>query len=138
MSLGNDLAAALPGMRAQAESMMTDSCVITDGTGEPVWNNDTGTYDVPAGATVYSGKCRLRMPRMTGSRVDVGEASWAVDDGVLSLPVDGSEAVAAGHVAVVTLRNDSAASVTVTVQATHVQTASTARRLPVKVVARDA
>jgi len=118
--------------------MMTDSCVVTGPGGEPVWNDATGEYETPAGSTVYSGKCRLRMPRTSGSRVDAGDASWAVDDGVLSLPVVGSEAVGSGHVAVVALGNDPTASVTVTVQAGHVQTNSTARRLPVKVVARDA
>src|SRR5690349_19563492 len=106
--------------------MMRDSCVITDG-GEPVWNNTTGTYDIPAGATVYEGRCRLRMPRAAGSRENAGEASWAVDDGILSLPVAGSQAVAAGHVAVVSLSRDPAATVTVTVQETQVQTDSTAR-----------
>ena len=138
MSLGDDIAAALPDLRAHAESLMWDSCVITGDGGAPVWNDETGTYDSPAGSTIYSGKCRLRMPRAAGNRVDSGEASWAVDDGVLSLPVDGSQAVTAGPVAVVTLGLDPLVSVTVTVQATHAQTASTARRLPVKVVSRDA
>ena len=137
MSLGDDIAAVLPELRAQAESMMRDSCVIT-GTTAGTWDDATGTYGEPTSGTVYAGKCRLRMPRTTGSRADAGDASWAVDDGVLSLPVDGSQAVASGHVAVVTLGSDPMASITVTVQATHVQTDSTARRLPVKVVVRDA
>ena len=138
MSLGGDIAWALPGLRAEAESMMVDTCVITGPGGSPVWDDATGTYTTPAGVTVYEGACRLRMPRTIGSKSEAGEASWSVDDGVLSLPVTGSEDVAAGHVAVVTLTNDPAATVKVTVQAAHIQTNSTARRLPVKVVARDA
>lgn len=136
--IGDDLAAALPELRAQAESMMRDTCVITGDGGEPVWNDETGTYDTPASVTIYTGKCRLRMPRAAGTRVDSGAATWAVDDGVLSLPVDGSQAVTAGHVAVVTLGSDPLTTVRATVQATHAQTDSTARRLPVKVVSRDA
>lgn len=138
MSLGSDIAEALPELRAEAEARMRDSCVITGPGGEPVWNDTTGRYETPAGATVYSGKCRLRMPRTAGTSTEAGDASWAVDDGVLSLPVHGSEDVASGHVAVVTLGSDPMTTVTVTVQATHVQTDSTARRLPVKLVARDA
>ena len=117
---------------------MLDSCVITGAAVPGEWSDETGSYGDPTSPTVYSGKCRLRMPRTAGSTVQAGEASWAVDDGVLSLPVDGSEGVAAGHVAVVSLANDPAATVTVTVQAGHVQTFSTACRLPVKVVSRDA
>jgi hypothetical protein len=138
VSLGDDIARRLPALRALAESTMRDSCVIAGAGAVPVWDDETGTYSVPTGDVVYEGKCRLRMPRATGSRESAGEASWAVDDGVLSLPVAGSQAVGAGHVAVVSLDSDPMASVTVTVQATHVQTDSTARRLPVKVVARDA
>ena len=138
MALGDAVAAALPELRAEAESMMRDSCVITGPGGDPVWNDTTGQYETPAGSTVYSGKCRLRMPRTAGTRTEAGDATLAVDDGVLSLPVAGSEDVGSGHVAVVTLGNDPMATITVTVQATHVQTDSTARRLPVKVVARDA
>lgn len=138
MTLGDDLAAALPELRAHAESMMRDSCVIMGAETPGEWSDETGSYGDPTAPTIYSGKCRLRMPRTAGSRVESGEASWAVDDGILSLPVEGSQAVAAGHVAVVSLGNDPVASVTVTVQATHVQTDSTARRLPVKVVSRDA
>lgn len=137
MTLGERIAAALPELRAQAESTMVDSCVITASVAG-AWDDATGTYGDPTDTTVYEGKCRLRMPRTTGSRVEAGGATWAVDDGVLSLPVDGSEDVTSGHVAVVTLSNDPAATVTVTVQAGHVQTHSMARRLPVKLVARDA
>lgn len=135
--LGQDIEAALPELRAQAESMMHDACVITGPGGSPTWNDTTGEYDIPDGASVYAGKCRLRMPgRVT--RVDAGAASFAVDEGTLSLPVDGSEDVAAGMTAVVALDNDPMASVTVAIQASHVQSDSTARRLPVKLVSRDA
>lgn len=116
---------------------MRDSCVITTTT-PGAWDDATGTYGAPTTSTAYSGPCRLRMPSARGSRVDSGEATWAVDEGTLSLPVVGSEDVASGMTAVVTLGNDPLATVGVFVQATHVQTDSTARRLPVKVVARDA
>lgn len=134
---GASIAARLPELRALAESVMVDSCVIT-GTTPGAWDDETGTTGDPVTVTFYSGRCRLRMPATNGARVQSGDASWAVDDGVLSLPVDGSEAVASGHVAVVTLANDPASPVSVTVQAGHVQTFSTARRLPVKLVSRDA
>ena len=135
--IGHDIAATLPELRSHAESMMTDACVITGPNGSPTWDDATGTYTIPAGSTVYAGPCRLRMPgRVT--RADSGDAAFAVDEGTLSLPVDGSEDVGAGMVALVALGNDPIASVSVSIQATHVQTNSTARRLPVKLVSRDA
>ena len=137
MTLADDIAAALPELRAQAESMMVDACLITSA-GEPVWDDATGTYLPPTLTTVYEGKCRVRNANPAPQSADAGEAMWAVDLIVLSLPVSGSEAVADGHEVTFTAARDSALlSVTAVVQAGHVQTNSTARRLPCKVVSRD-
>ncbi|MFN2344762.1 MAG: DUF6093 family protein, partial [Dermatophilaceae bacterium] len=86
MMLGHDIAAELPLLRAEAESHMTSTCVATT-LGEPTWDDATGTYAPGEPTTVYSGKCRLRMPYSYPQNADAGEGAWAVDRGTLSLPL---------------------------------------------------
>lgn len=65
--IADDIAAALPELRAQAEARMTDVCRITrPGDGDPVFNKGTGQYEDPAPVEVYGpdtapyfGKCRI-------------------------------------------------------------------------------
>ncbi|MFC0623232.1 DUF6093 family protein [Kribbella deserti] len=51
--------------RPVAELSMTARCTIdADGTGEPVWNNDTGTWDAPARVVLHTGvPCRIQQQR---------------------------------------------------------------------------
>jgi hypothetical protein len=91
VSLGQDIAAALPELRAQAESLMQDACTITvPGEGRGPWNDETGTYDPPAPVTLYSGKCRVRQPNTSGNTADAGEATFSVSDRIVSIPLSGS------------------------------------------------
>lgn len=139
VTLGDDIAAVLPELRAQAESMMVDTCRITH-PGASVWDDETGTYTPGEPVTVYEGKCRLRRPAPAPQSTDAGETEWAVDVLVLSLPIAGSEDVADGNtVTMLTSANDPAmVGLELSVQGGHWQTNSTARRLPVKVVTHDA
>ena len=136
--LGDDIAAALPELRAHAESMMVDACLITSA-GEPVWDDATGTYVPGPGTTVYEGKCRVRNANPAPQNADAGEAAWAVDQVVLSLPLDGTAAVTDGCTATITacLNDPGMVGLVLTVQAGHFQTDSTARRVPCQVVSRD-
>jgi hypothetical protein len=125
--------------RAAAESLMRDMCVITS-SAAGTWDDATGTYTDPTETTVYEGKCRVRQPSPTGGQVDSGAAVWTVDHAVVSLPIDGTDTIGPGHVITITA---SAAEPTrvgwvLTVEAGHYQTDSTARRLPCRVVSRDA
>ncbi len=140
MSLGAAIAGALPGMRAEAESMMRDSCVVRDpSAASQTWNESTGTYVTGAAPIVYSGKCRVRDASPSPGDVAAGEAAWTVRRVIVHLPVEGSGAVRQGHTVTVThCPNDSAmVGLTATVAAFHAQTNSTARRLPCEVVTRD-
>ena len=130
MSLGADIAAALPGLRAQAESLMVDSCVVTS-TGEPVWDEPAGEWTAPDGVTVYAGKCRVQLPNVAESNPVAGETEWTVQAAIVSLPVAGSEAVRIGHTGVLTSGVfDSRLSGTVyRVTGEHKKTHATARRL---------
>ena len=137
--LGDDVAAVLPELRREAESLMVDTCAITT-PGAPTWDATNGIYTPGEPVTVYEGKCRIRKPSAAPQGADSGEAAWAVDDYVLSLPILGSESVTNGHdVEILTSANDPAAvGMMLTVSGGHWQTHSTARRLPCKVVSRDA
>ena len=137
--LGDDIAAALPGLRAQAESMMRDSCVITGPAGAPVWDEAAGTYTTGEPVVVYTGPCRVRQASAAPQTTDAGETGWAVDAFVLLLPVSTSTAVGDGHTVAFTAASDPALlAVTAQVQGGHAQTFTTARRLLCKVVTRDA
>lgn len=139
VNLGAELAAALPGLRVQAESLMGSTCRVTT-PGTATWDDSTGVYTEGTPTTVYEGKCRLRRPAAAPQGLESGEAAWAVDQYVLSLPVVGSEDVEDGmDVEILTSANDSAlVGLTLTVAGGHWQTDSTARRLPCKVASRDA
>ena len=139
MSLGAAVVGALPGMRAEVESMMRDSCVVRDpSAASQTWDEATGTYVAGAAPTVYSGKCRVKRG-VVDNLVVSGEADAAVADVTVSLPVTTSTAVRLGHEVTVTACEMDPALVDVVFQVVgpaHAQTHATARRLSCRVVSR--
>lgn len=59
--LGQDVAAALPGLRAEAESLMVDEVLVESATGETTID-DVTLEEVPVWAEVYAGPCRIQRP----------------------------------------------------------------------------
>lgn len=139
--LAHDVEAELPTWRAEAESRMTSTCEATT-PGEQVWNPTAGVYIDQGPVVHYTGPCRLRMGNPAPQNADAGETTWAADRGVLSLPIsDPSSAnVLDGMTVTITANPNDPAMVglELTVLAPHYQTDSTARRLPVQIVTRDA
>lgn len=137
--LADEIAAALPELRAEAEALMQDTCRVTS-PGEKVWDDDEGKYVPGPPVVVYEGPCRLRNAYPAPQGVSTGETSWAVDAFVLSLPIATSGGVRDGHrVEMLTSAHDPAVvGMELVVSAPHPQTHSTARRLPVRLVTRDA
>lgn len=86
MNLGADIAAALPGFRTQAESLMKDQCTVTRGTSDPVFNPNSGQYEPGAGNQVYAGKCRIQSGTTQASNPEAGGAVFTVERVVLQLP----------------------------------------------------
>ena len=117
--------------RKQAEALMESTCVITRSAGETV-DHSTGATVPATTTTIYTGKCRLRMPDNRSNDVTAAAQMIAVQSPVLSLPVVGSEEVRTNDVAVVSSPLD-AATVTVRITGLDVQTHATARRFPVEV-----
>jgi hypothetical protein len=85
--IGADLAAVLPELRAQAESMMLDTCTIaTPGTGAGTFDEDTGITTPPAPVTVYTGACRVQSRDVQPSNPQAGETEYTTIAYVISVP----------------------------------------------------
>lgn len=82
--LGDTIREALPRLRAQAESMMVDTCTVRRVTGE--LTDDDGNV-TPAYVAVYSGKCRVPPPTVQASTPEVGGASMTVRRQEIHFPV---------------------------------------------------
>ena len=135
--LADDIAAALPGLRAEAEALMVDTCRITKpGVGKPVRDPDTGEYVDPPRVTVYEGPCRWRNAYPAPQSVQAGGVTWAADIVIVSIPVAEAGGIENGCVVELTASAMDPASVgmTATVMADHVQTFSTACRVPARIV----
>ena len=57
MSLVDDVLAALPGMRSEAESLMLDTCTVHR-PGEPVTDSDGNV--TPSLTLLYTGPCKIQ------------------------------------------------------------------------------
>lgn len=134
VSLGEVLSAALPELRAHAESRMTDTVKITRGAGEPVWDEETGMYD-DAPVDVYEGPARLRLASSVVGDVDAQGQLLAAQTPVLSLPVLTSGGVKVNDTVLITAsQNDPAlVGLVLNVEGLFFQTDATARRLQVEV-----
>ena len=89
MTIGPAITAALPDLRAQAESLMTATATITRATGEPVW--DPVLEEMSDGAaTIYDGPARLLPPSSATAGVDAAGQSVLVTGRVVAVPHDTS------------------------------------------------
>jgi len=128
VSLGYDIVGALPGLQAQAESMMLDTVRIrrksnASPTPDPVTGDLVSSY-----TTIYEGKCRLVLHSKVVANVDAQSQLLAVQEPELHVPV----AVAGVQVGdeFELLSGDGVDGQIVGV---HPQTFKTARRFPVKI-----
>lgn len=92
--LSDDIAAALPELRAHAESLMVDSCTITrrrlDEDGEPVREMDPVTLELTdVWDEVWAGRCRVQRPGavMVGREPVVGGAEYNVETVHVQVPL---------------------------------------------------
>lgn len=90
----DDIAAALPELRAHALSLMVDSCTIArrrlDGNGEPVREMDPVTLELTdVWDEVYAGRCRVQRPGavMVGREPVVGGVEYSVETVHVQVPL---------------------------------------------------
>lgn len=93
MSLARDIAFALPELRAQAESLMVDGCVIGFETKSTVIDEQTGLYPDVIAEPVYTGPCELMDARAALQEVEAAGQLLIEQGSILKLPVDGSAGV---------------------------------------------
>ena len=85
MTLGDDVVATLPLLRAQAESLMRDTCTITR-PGVPQLDENTGLLTAPE-ALVYEGKCKVQSKDSSTASLDAGGAVFRVVSRQVHIPV---------------------------------------------------
>jgi hypothetical protein len=101
MDLGAELTAQLLESRADAESLMLDTCTIGD-LGDPVTDPDTGVVTTPIVA-VYPdpewpddhpwkhGPCKVKPPQRANAPTDVGGGIITVTPGEVHIPAGGPD-----------------------------------------------
>jgi len=134
MSLGSDLLAQLPYLRAEAESRMTDTCTIyTAGAGR-VWNDETLSYDDDEGVAIYSGPCRVKRGNTQAASEDAAGQPLTTQSLEVHLPVLTSSLVGVNDIVQITNAPHDPALLgrrfRITSSPAHSQ--ATARRLPVE------
>ena len=117
---------------------MLSTCVIGDESSDPILNEETGEYEPVVGNPVYEGPCKIRFNSGVTSDVDAQQQLLVVQAAVLSLPIEGSEAVTVRQVCRITANPFDPGMVGKTFRITgdHTQTLATARRFPVELVSR--
>lgn len=78
---------------------MADACLITRGSGDPIFDEDTGTY-TQGSSTLYAGRCRVQASLMAAEQ-DAGDAFNIVNRVTISVPI-GTLGLAKGDLVTIT------------------------------------
>lgn len=90
--IGADIAAALPELRAHAESLMVDECVIERRTGRVTVDPNT-LEESPEWVTVLESPCRVQRARSEATAEPVvGEYEFATAQVTIQLPISVTQA----------------------------------------------
>lgn len=130
---GPDIAAALPELRAHAESRMLDTCAITrPGDGVGPWNPATREYDPAEPVTVYEGRCEVQEAGAQERGATAGESDLDLKRYIVKVPVADTAGIRPDDdVRITSAANDpDLLDRHFTVEALHHKTFATARRLP--------
>ena len=132
MSLGDDIAAALPELRAHAESLMTDWVLVERATGTQSMDPDTLEM-VDDYATVHEGKGRVqRSGQLSPHESVAGEIEFGINALMVQLPLSASGIKKGDRVtvtAVGTVSDPDMVGLVATVQANLTKTHATKRTL---------
>lgn len=131
--IGHDIAAALPELRAQAESMMITPCRISR-TGTVTANPDTGADVIIPGAKVYAGGCKVQAREGQPQPAESGTATVIAQSLEVHVPAS-SGPYRKGDLVEILDRPDGAAAVVerrFRVEGLHRKTWQTAQRLQVE------
>jgi len=135
MSLRTDVEGALPRFRAEAESLMTDTCQVGTLSSDEVLNPDTLEYEYVF-TPVYDGPCRFKAGNVQASDVESASQLLVSQLATLSLPIDTSTDVRNGMQVRVTgsLTDPALPGTVATIEAPFRSSYATARRFSARVV----
>lgn len=85
--LGHDIAAALPELRAHAESNLTDLCRIERKTGAVTIDTANGMETAEWETVIAGVPCRVGSPKMQPQRAEAGDQRLTVLRHVVAVPV---------------------------------------------------
>jgi hypothetical protein len=85
MSLADDVLRALPVLRAEAEALMFDACIV-DRPGPVVTDPDSGVV-APSLSRIYEGKCKVQQTIAQSSNPTAGGHSFTVQSTRWDTPV---------------------------------------------------
>lgn len=136
MTLGAELLAVLPEMRAAAESRMVDTCRVRASDAQTVWNETSQSYDEIPAVFSYEGPCLIKYGATQPRRLDAVGKAFIEQQVELQLPVLSSTAVAPGHVVVMLSAATDPGLVgrEFHISGTFAQTYATSRRFPISEV----
>lgn len=100
MTIYDAISAELPYLRAEAESLMTDTCTVRRDTGDTAQNPGTGTVE-PVYTDLFSSPCKVQARSLVALDAEVGGRTATTVRLELHLPV-ASAAVKTGDVAEIT------------------------------------
>lgn len=129
MTIGDDLAAALPELRAMAESLMRDTVRV-----ERVVGMDESTGEA-AYETVYTGKAKIKAPSAANDDKTVVGASVTIIPGRVDVPIDSGDFKVGDRVTVLTSQmNPRLTGNVYRLTAPFEGSATTATRMPIEEV----
>ncbi|SDD41091.1 DUF6093 family protein [Auraticoccus monumenti] len=101
--IGDSIRAALPRLRAEAESLMTSECEVQE-PGRRVFNEYTKQEELQPGPTVWSGICKLRALRQSAEEV-AGDQALTTQQYAVNVPITVTE-LRVGHWLTITEAED--------------------------------
>lgn len=139
MTIGMDIAAALPELRRQAESRMRSRCRVERATGEPV-KGDDGELHTPT-ETIYEGPCRLRTVSTVTEKIEAAAQLLVGQAAILSFPVATSTTIRVNDIVTFLPSGEEDGDLdpamleqSARIAGLHFDSNATARRLPVEMI----
>lgn len=109
MILGDEIAAILPELRTQAESLMVDVVTITvPGEGDGVYDEATNITLPPAPVQVYAGPARIQVAQLSSDKPLVAVDQLTVVQHIISIPVGAAVVPKAARITITASAHDPA------------------------------
>ena len=127
MNIADEISAALPDLKAHAESLMTSTARIARA-GESVWDEESGEY-VDGDAVVYEGRCKVQTFQAFEAEPEAGGAQRVVQRYYLHVPVSAGVFLPGDRAEITASANPNLIGNVYVVAAAHEKDWQTAQRL---------